>query len=542
VSTALLEPVSERLPGEKSYASALRVTVADVLMLIFVLGILQRSQGSMLDDPGLGWHIRNVDAILQQGGFLTADPFSFPQGDWPWRTNQWLGDAALWLGWHWGGLEGIAVVTTLVLAFTFRLLYKMLVADGVPWLAAVGWTFFAVLGTSLSWVARPNVFSLLFVLVTAWVCDRYHRGRMSEKKTWWLVPLFAVWVNTHGGFLAGLILVGVALAVEIALSLGIPHAKNIPAARKRASHFGRLLAGALAATLVNPYGWNIYPWVLSLLGNDLFMSLNTEWQSPDFHGKGAMRFELFMLALPLLLALSKRRPSLVALAHAVVFLHFALNGQRYVALWVLVTAPMVARLSLDVPWCRRLFERMKMSPDLRAELAAPQPRSGWLAPTAIVVGALWWSRVSTEYSYHAPKNIPVKALQATLALADGGPIFHHYNWGGWLVWHGWPKVRNWIDDRNEVHGQQHIEQYFEVADARGNWQQTLDAAGVNLVCVPPHTGLARELAKQKWREIYRDDWAVVLLRRMRPERATRPSTQTPSAPAAAALRSASPHR
>ena len=132
------------LAGLRGFPS--RIGVADVLFLVIALGMIQRSRGSMLDDPGLGWHIRNIDAMWAAGGWLTTDPFTLPIQEWPWRTNVWLGDLLYWLSWRWAGLEGVAVATVLVLALTFRWLYQMLVADDVPWLVAAVWTFLGALG------------------------------------------------------------------------------------------------------------------------------------------------------------------------------------------------------------------------------------------------------------------------------------------------------------------------------------------------------------------------------------------------------------
>src|SRR6266568_2476984 len=91
-----------------------RLTLADVVFLVLTVGILLNARGGTLDDPGLGWHIRDIDAIQAQKGWLTEDPFSGPRAGQPWYTNQWLGDLLLWLGDRWGGLTGIAAVTALV--------------------------------------------------------------------------------------------------------------------------------------------------------------------------------------------------------------------------------------------------------------------------------------------------------------------------------------------------------------------------------------------------------------------------------------------
>src|SRR5262245_17174812 len=209
----------------------------------------------MLDDPGLGWHLRNVDAMFEQGGWLTTDPFTQPRdGPRAWYTNQWLGELPLWLGWRWAGLEGIAVANALVLALAARCLYRMLIADGLAWPGALLWTVLGAVGTSCSWNARPNVFSILFLLLTARACVLHSEGRLSRARALWLLPLFAAWANTHGGFVAGLITLGLTLAAEVALTLLAASPEARAAAGARARHVALLTAGAFAATLLNPYG------------------------------------------------------------------------------------------------------------------------------------------------------------------------------------------------------------------------------------------------------------------------------------------------
>ena len=98
--------------------------------------------GGMVDDPGIGWHLRNIDAMAQEGGWLYEDPFCLPRpGEpQPWRTTQWVGDLVLWLADRWAGLNGITVVTAVFLGLIYRGLYGGLRADGVAWPLAFAWT------------------------------------------------------------------------------------------------------------------------------------------------------------------------------------------------------------------------------------------------------------------------------------------------------------------------------------------------------------------------------------------------------------------
>jgi hypothetical protein len=499
-----------------------RPTGGDILFLVLATMVMLTARQGMLDDPGLGWHLRNIDAMRAQGGFLTEDPFSLTPDGQPhrWYSNQWLGELPLWLGERWAGLEGVAAVAALVVAFTLFCLYRMLVRDGLPWPAAVAWTALAAMGTSCSWAARPNLFTMLFVLLIARVCVGFHAGRLSRGQTLWLLPLFAVWANVHGGFVAGFLLLGASLAIEAALAVSALEPQDRAAARSRAGHLALLGAGAFLATLVNPYGLSLYRWVFQLLGDPYFMGLHEEWKSPDFHSKGAMRYELLMLLFPALLALSKRRPNLVELGLVIAWLHMALTGFRYVALWVLVATPLLARSCAAVPWLQAQAERLRRSAPDSFLLHPGSVRASWLWSTAVALGLLGWAKAAEgRFARHEAEMIPARALDRVLELhsayrASHGRepvVFHNYNWGGYLTWHGWPGVHNWIDDRNEVQGEAHVREYFSITDAEPGWREKL--AGVTLVIMhggaPLTTGLADST---DWRELYRDEYAVIFER------------------------------
>ncbi len=487
---------------------------ADLIFLIMVVGVIQRAQTGMLDDPGLGWHLRNVDAMLDQKAWLEADPFSGPRGGATWLTNQWLGDLVLWLGERWGGLEGIAAVTTLVIAGTMRLLYGMLRNDGLSAPAAFLWAILAALGTSSSWVARPNVWTIPFVLITARVCEKLHREELTWRRACWLWPMFAIWANMHGGFVAGLMVLAATWGIEAASAIGGWELAQRAAAWRRLRPLSAIAAGAALATLCNPYGWRLYPWVFWLLGDAFFMQLHTEWHSPDFHAQGAGRVELLIILFPVLLGLSRHRPNLVLLGLSTLWLHYSLEGRRYVPLWVVVVTPLLARTSVEIDGLSRLAERLRVSQDVRALLSARPRHAGWLASSLVAIALLGWARWGPDYARHEPENLPTAALDKLIALHGGRNIFHAYNWGGYLTWHGWPELRNWIDDRNEVQGREHIEDYFAILRTAPGWHDRLEQRNVELVCIPPNVPLAYRLAEatQTWRELHRDHFAVLFER------------------------------
>ena len=151
--------------------------------------------------------------------------------------------------------------------------------------------------------------------------------------------------------------------------------------------------------------------------------------------------------------------------------------------------------------------------------ASPASAS-WIWSIVVAFGFLLWARSAQgTFARHKPEMVPVAALNKVLELnatwqrEHGRPavIFHSYNWGGYLIWHGWPGMRDWIDDRNEVQGEAHIRDYFTVVEAAPGWQERL--AGADLVAVPPDIPLVAYISMDRgWSEEYRDSSAVVFRR------------------------------
>jgi len=476
----------------------------DVVFVLLCLLIFPAAKGKMLSDPGLGWHLRNIDAMRAAGGWLTVDPFTQPRDGvhQPWRTNQWLGELPFWLGERWAGMEGIAAVATVIIAFTLRCVYTSLLRDGLPWPLAAAWLCVAAVGTNCSWIARPNLFTMLFVFIAARLCGQFHLGRVSWRTMLWLCPLFAIWANTHGGFIAGFIVLAVALLAETLLAMHPFQSEIRECARRRWVVLAFLSGGAFLATLVNPYGWSLYPWVFSLLGDSYFMKLHFEWKPTPFNEPGGYQFAFLILLLPLTLGLSKRKPSLVDLLLAVAWLHFALTGFRYFPLWVLVAVPVMARSSLGIPLIERFFESLRNATK-EGQGTAPARRfvGVWTASAAaLLIGGT--TLIQGQYARLLPEMIPTAALDELLkrhAQRPSAVVFHSYDWGGYLTWHGWKpsgaSLLNWIDDRNEVQGRIHVEEYFSIRDTQPGWEEKLDRDRVELICIEAGSPLARRLQK-----------------------------------------------
>jgi len=504
-------------------ANRWRIGTADLLFVFFTCAIMQTATIGMMDDPGLGWHLRYADQMIEQGGIVYEEAFCYPALGHQVVMRAWLSDLVMRFAYGWGGLNAIALLTCLILAVTLRCIYRRLLADGAHWTLAALATYLAATGVAPGYVARPNVVSFLGVWLVADICQRYHAGKYTHKQLFWLVPILLLWANMHGGFLAGLVLIAIAWAVEAALSVASWDADTKTAARQKL--FWLTAAGFAAglATIANPNGIGLHLWNFSV-AIDPFIQTNTttEWLPPNFTEAGWFKVERLILLLPLLAATCRRRINFVGLAMTVVWLHFALTSRRYSTLWVVIAVPTLCELIRNNDWMQTAFERLPkvMSSDLQTTLKqTAAPVRTQFASWAFAAVALFVTPWLPALAAHNQENLPSVSLNQFLELNHGERTFHSVNWGGYLIWHGWnepQRFQTWIDDRIDVHGIDHLKRYFTILAGEPGWQDELDATHVEMICVPPEVGLVRELNRSAniWQQAFADEHLQVFTRQL----------------------------
>lgn len=237
----------------------------------------------------LWYHVRAGELIAARGAVPGQNLMS--RGvplDAPYYYQSWLAELGLFALLRGGGLTALmlgrafALTATLLLivAATWRAVRRSGASSAraaAHWTAASALLGFALASNNVD--LRPQTFSM--VLFGAWVFAvgewRALPQRDSRQRSAWgaaIVLLMALWANTHGAFVVGLL--GLA-----ALALGDVVARS---ERQRAS---LLVWGAsLGAVALNPRGLGIYLYVAQLSGNEIGQRFVQEWKSPgldDWH-------------------------------------------------------------------------------------------------------------------------------------------------------------------------------------------------------------------------------------------------------------------
>jgi len=212
-------------------------------------------------------------------GPVGFDPFPTIEHGREWLNQQWLSEVGFYGTERVVGTTGITVLYALLLALPLALLLIAIRRKGSVAMIAVAAAY--VPGISAIIHPRAAGFTLLLfailvlVILAGWGPARSPHRRLQA--LWALLGLpavFALWANLHGGFIAGLLLVGlvtVGLAIDRRRALPGP-----PGAAIVLLGAGGLL-GLIAVTFATPLGPDIWSYVSSFRNSALKLA-STEWQ------------------------------------------------------------------------------------------------------------------------------------------------------------------------------------------------------------------------------------------------------------------------
>ncbi|HYC31686.1 MAG TPA: hypothetical protein VEB59_05315 [Gemmatimonadales bacterium] len=457
-------------------------------------------------DSDLIRHIRHGEYILQHHALIERDPFSFTRGGDPFVAFEYGSQVILALVHRVGGLAANMLFAAVLIATTYALLTRFLLSRNTdPLLTYLVSIVAAVLG-AMHWLPRPHLFTLALVVVLLHLLEPVRRPPL-----WVFFPLFVLWTNLHGGFVYGLVLVGIYLAGTLAEALADP------ARREEWLGWARYYGGALAlgcvATFVTPVGLALHRHIFWHLTESDVTGATQEFWSPDFHEGGARMFLLVVVVIIALFARTTRRPTFPRLFLVVANLAFALLARRNIPLFAATALPMLA-LHFDPLWrrmpdwrgIRAVFER-----DARRGTAWPL-----VLPIALLFAALALARGRVAGMQLVPdqmsrQDYPVEAVRWARERNIQGRIFHEFLWGGYLVY-AWPEQRVFVDGGTDFYGWEITSDYLETSGLAPGWRDTLRRWDITLLLMPPGAPISQELAHDGWRVRYCDRTAVLLQR------------------------------
>jgi hypothetical protein len=452
-----------------------------------VYAALLAAGSRLLNDPDTFWQIRIGQWIIDNRALPHADAFSFTLHGQPWISTQWLAQVLYAVVFDLAGWPGPVVLAASAIALAFALLAGFLIRrlDDVPAIALLG-AAFAIAAGHL--VARPHALALPVMVAWMGVLLAAAERRTAPALPW--VALMSLWVNLHGSFLFGLVVIA-PVALD-ALVNAAPQARKALAAR-----WAAFAVAALAASLVTPYGWQSLLAARNILNLGAALSLIGEWAPADFGKFGALEAGL-LAVLGFALFTGARLPP-VRIALFLGLLHMALSHVRNADVFALL-APMVLAAPLAVYVNRRDPQRMVL-------------RAGAAVIAAVAALMVVATAVAVSLAPYAPAaaTAPAAAV-AALRQHHAARVFNDYDFGGYLIWQGVP---TFIDGRTELFGET-----LMVRHDRATSLKDVDALidllrryDIDATLLRPSTPAVHLLDRlDGWRRVYADAFAVVHVR------------------------------
>ena len=289
----------------------------------------------------------------------------------------------------------------------------------------------------------------------------------------------------------------------MALGLVVLLADLIATAVSKRSCTRRLGFGFLSfgATLLTPLGLSLWPEVWRSLNRSQVNRIS-EWMPPVF----APRYAFFWLMASAFLWLAatrwrrlERREDRTLAVLSVLMLMLALRASRNIVPFGLVVAPAISRLlwSHDVHRRPMAGAGSRLGATLRASLFAVS-----LVAAGLVVHHRWtvvpppadWAPVSSEAA-SAIRGCP-------------GPIYNHYDVGGFIIWFV-PEQKVFLDSRQDPYPAQLIRAQREAVGPAA-FREFFDRYYIRCAVVEPDSPEVLALRGIGWTEAYRDrQWAVM---------------------------------
>lgn len=472
------------------------------LVALFV--VLSSGWQGFLADGDTGWHIRTGEWILDHAAVPKVDLFSFSRAGEAWFAWEWLSDvlfAALFRG---GGLRAVVVLAALCIVALAGLLLKQMLWRGVNPLAALAFTLIAVTSSSIHFLARPHLFTLALLAGAMWMIERDRRR--AWRGIWILPAMTAIWTNVHGGVFLLILLLALLVAGTGA---------EWWAGRRPGRIVGRqavLLVGCAAATLVNPYGWNLHRHVLTYLNSDWIRSAVQEFQAPTFRGENQLHFEALLIVGLMAAGWKLRRGEFVEALWLLAAAYLALGSARHIPIYAIVAAPLAA-VEVDRAW--RAWKRRRgasnvvsilrqLGEDLRAAFGR------WSVWLPIGLAAALFALQGRLPDRFPSDLFPSAMIGRHGALLKESRVLSSDQWGDYLIFRFYPQGKVFVDGRSDFYGEAVGGDYLRMRNGDFRWRRLLRSYEIQAVLIPVSWPLA-ELLKgdRNWR-LVEDDGSTLL--------------------------------
>lgn len=490
----------------------IHLSIEHIWALVIIVGIFVFVNTHPIRPHDFWWHLAIGREMLSAGHIPLVDIYSYTMQGQSYASYQiyWLMEVILYLAYSIGEGALVVFIQSLLVTGTYGIVIWLGYYQSRSWrVAALVTLFAAVLGMN-DWNVRPQVISFFLGALILLAIYQYRRTH----RTLWLglLPIaMIVWVNSHGTFPIGLVLISAWWLQEVW------SAYREKSDRKKLLNPITLmtLAGWLVC-FINPQGWKIISYLLSMVDNLVVQNMVPEWSPPSFSSLGGISFFVGLVGIASVLIASPKRPTVFQL---ILFVLFSLLGIKTMrgAIWFgIVLSPILAEHVAAI--LKHYLPERRIQQQYHGRTII-----NWIFVTVLflvsVITLPWFKEFIPLPSVKAgiiSSETPIEATEYLLEEQLPTPLFHDMAFGSYLIWKAQPEYKVFVDPRIELFDIDIWTEYLTISNAVGNYQANLDKYGVQTIMASRsgQGNLIDDLSKSsEWRVVYEDQVAVIFIRR-----------------------------
>ena len=445
----------------------LKVNIGRFICFTLLFGIIFIFSPPQGGDNDIWWHLKYGEHFVHNLTlYIDHSAFSWTPSNPGWLYVTWIGSSLLYIVYSASGFPGLFFLNSLLLVLVLGLyLIYLKVLDKKTGITDIFFMIIVAITVNSPYI-KPDSFTTLFFACTVFV---YFYSKTRSRSIFLLnIPLFLIWVNTHGGFIIGLFFISFVLVAEV---LNFYLIKIAPFSRRILGDFALSVFLSYAILVINPYGMS---YIISIF-RDLFFSDYMEqsnnllafqgiWKqlSPKativgyttlgWHLIVAMVF--FMVACFYAYSKNKRIDPVVVTTNIIFFLAAMLTGRSakfFPILWLFSITFILHPFDQQVPNAKlsgaslfliALFAIVRIETTLTFN-----HHNSWFGQGFIDA----WDP-EKEASFIEQHKLPP-------------PIFNDYLIGGYMIWRMHPEYKVFVDPRYGPFSKELLSDYFDLVKA-----------------------------------------------------------------------------
>lgn len=476
---------------KKAFRNPFSIQTDQLWPLIVLAGFIFFVSLVPLPPNDFWWHLKIGELIYTNNTIPTSNLFAWtlpPEA--PFFYGAWLGELLMYAIYHIGKLELVTFTRSLLAAITFWLVAYEGWRKSGSWRLSTLAVALACGMTINNLPTRPQIWSWVPFMVYLIVLGKYADRQIKAKSLILLPAIMVFWVNAHGAFILGGVMIGI-----YAFGEGLRKLLKLSGALSWREVGYLVGSGVLTglAMFLNPRHITIIDYVIDLLTDKPSQKLIVEWQSPSPVGIANMIFFLSILVFLIVLAYSKNRLTPTEALLICGFLWLAWSGQRYVVWFGLVGMPILVKTIRGLPFStpQLVPQRNWLNGVIALVLFLPvmlvQP---WFVER-FPLPERYWKLVLRDTKVGALIGVetPIEAVEY-LREHPGGKLFNEMGYGSYLIW-ALPEQKVFIDPRVELYPLEQWEDYIRITNG-SQYNSLLEKYGANRILLD--TELQNELA------------------------------------------------